>query len=338
MKSDSVILALTNSLDGEHSESVINRLIDRGAAVVRLDVDRIATGAVRLLFDGRNDNSEVTITTPEAQCLSNSIKSVWYRRPNRFNLEIRDNIQKQFAEEELKTFLEGLYLSLPPQVFWLNHPIALERARKKTIQIQLAQQLGLKVPQTIITNDPEAARNFVSECRPSRVIFKTFSHNLFDYGDRSLVVPTTILTSDHLTKLELIHTTPSIFQEFIEKEYDVRVTIVGSQVFAVRINSQEFEETKVDWRRMESVEKLRHQIIELPSDINEKSREMMAILGLSFAAFDFVVGRKNNDWYFLEINPNGQWFWLEHLTGACISNAIADILILAPKKKEVNDI
>ena len=322
------ILVLTNSKDGEHSDVVIKKIRQRGKKVFRFDVDKIATGEVSITFDNHLlDKTYFIIETPDGILASSDIKSVWYRRPNRFALTIQDIVQRQFAEGELRNFLNGLWLMLSQDVFWLNHPISLYRANKKIVQLQLAKQIGFYVPRTLITNNPNQVRKFIKENDGDRVVFKTLYHNFFNYDDKGMIVPTTILTKEHLAHLDLIQATPSIFQEFIEKEFDVRITVVASKMFAVRIDSQAFIETSVDWRKPEFTAKLNYHVIDLPADIVDKCQSMMKKFNLAFAAFDFVVDKRNKDWYFLELNPNGQWYWLEYLTGVDISSAIADILI-----------
>ena len=113
------------------------------------------------------------------------------------------------------------------------------------------------------------------------------------------------------------------FQSKIEKRCDVRATFVGEKCYAVAIDSQSLEDTCVDWRKGEHV--LRHTPIELPYDIRTKCLHMLAKLGLNFGAIDFVIDEQGN-YVFLEINPNGQWAWIEHMTGLPISKEIVKCL------------
>lgn len=112
-------------------------------------------------------------------------------------------------------------------------------------------------------------------------------------------------------------------QHKIEKKYDVRATFVGNRCFAVAIDSQKLEDTRVDWRKGEHI--LHHTPIELPRDIQRKCTLMMEMLGLDYGAYDFVLDKQGN-YVFLEINPNGQWAWIEHLTGLPISKEIVKCL------------
>ncbi|MFH1551449.1 MAG: hypothetical protein ABIC36_01045 [bacterium] len=112
----------------------------------------------------------------------------------------------------------------------------------------------------------------------------------------------------------------------MDKSYEVRVTVVGQTIFAVRINSQAHEATKIDWRNPAYIDKLGYRSMDLPKIIQYQCQRIVQELGLNFGAIDLVVDSKG-DYIFLEINPNGQWQWLEYFTGINISGAIADMLI-----------
>jgi len=108
------------------------------------------------------------------------------------------------------------------------------------------------------------------------------------------------------------------FQDYIEKDYDLRITFVGEQMFPVRIDSQD----KVDWRRPENT--VSYGLVDVPSDVVSKCKSMMSFFDLRFGCFDFVV--KDNEHIFLEVNANGQWAWLENELAINISGAIIEEL------------
>lgn len=317
------ILVLTNSKDGEHSNVVITKLKDRGEKVFRFDVDKIGSGigAELVVNNGQFecilfDENKSTLEFPQ-------IKSIWYRRPNRFNLDIKDPIQRNFCESELVDFLNGLWFSTKG-VFWLNNPYNLEKARKKVLQLKIAREIGLRIPKTTITNNPERVREFFIECN-GKIIYKTLKESFLGYEDKGFHVPTTLLQEEHLQRLSLISRTPSLFQEYIEKSYEVRITIIGDKIFAAKIDSQSHPLTSIDWRHPDLIDKIPYEPILIPEEVRVKCHQLMNIFGIQFGAFDFIVNRKG-EYVFLEINPNGQWYWIEHLTGLLISDALCDIL------------
>lgn len=326
------ILVLTNSLDGIHSEVVISKLRNLGEKVFRLDVDRIDKGVGLVL--GIDTEKFECIVSDGTDLSLEKVKSVWYRRPARFNVDISDQLQKNFVEDELAELLSGIWLSLD-NCFWLPNPHHLERASKKIWQLTVAKQIGLKTPRTIFTNDPERVLKFYKECK-GRVVHKTLKRTFLNYDNRGFRIPVTLVTPKHLKQVDLVRKAPSFFQEYVEKEYDARITVVGRKVFAVRIDSQSHPLTAVDWRQPELIDKIPYSKIELPQATENLVLTLLDRLGLNFGALDFAVNPKG-EYIFLEVNPTGQWYWLEHLTGALISDAICDILSSAqPKGGEKN--
>lgn len=318
------VLVLTNSVDGIHSDIVIGKLVTLGVNVFRCDVDMLAKGDLTIKFSVNRDIFGFEMFYGNKKLLSTDIKSIWYRRPNRLDSPIVDIVQRKYAEMETNQFLEGLWSATIDEVFWLSNPVHLERARKKVLQLKIARELGFTIPRTIVTNDPEQVRQFFGSCG-GRIVFKAIHHEMLDYEDKSFNIPTTLIGSEHLAKLELVKKMPSLFQEFIDKKYELRVTVVGDKIFPVKIDSQAYSETSIDWRNPDFIQKLKYSPVSLPQEIIDRCHSMLQILGLEFGAFDFAVD-KSGICYFLEVNPNGQWYWLEDLTGVLISDAIVAIL------------
>ncbi|MER7820251.1 hypothetical protein [Streptomyces sp. NPDC096153] len=111
---------------------------------------------------------------------------------------------------------------------------------------------------------------------------------------------------------------PHLFQVKVEKAFDVRLTAVGSRVFAVRIDSPD-----LDWRQRQSL--MECTPIAVPARIARSVSAYLTTFRLVFGAFDFAV-TPAGDWYFLECNPNGQWAWQPNPVTDSIGRAIADEL------------
>ena len=236
------VLVLTNSVDGIHSDIVITKLENLGINIFRCDVDRLAKGDLTIKFCANQDTFGFEMSDGNNRLLSTDIKSIWYRRPNRFDSPIGDPVQRKYAEMEISQFLEGLWAATIGEVFWLSNPVHLEQARKKVLQLKIARELGFAVPRTIVTNDPQQVMEFFKS-RNERIVFKAIHHEMLDYEGKSFNIPTTLIGREHMIRLELIKKMPSLFQEFIDKEYEFRVTVVGESIFAVKIDSQEYSET-----------------------------------------------------------------------------------------------
>ncbi len=200
----------------------------------------------------------------------------------------------------------------------------MEIAKNKVMQLRKARSIGFDVPRTIVTNNPDSVKDFFELCG-GNIVFKTMALGFLDYGEKGFNVPTTLITETHLGKLGLITSCPSLFQELVDKKYDIRVTIVGDKVFAVKIDSQKHSATSIDWRKPQFISELGYQIVDLPDTVKNMCLKITHDLGLRFGAIDLALS-KDGKYYFFEINPNGQWQWVEYFTGACISGAIADML------------
>jgi glutathione synthase/RimK-type ligase-like ATP-grasp enzyme len=157
-----------------------------------------------------------------------------------------------------------------------------------------------------------------------RMIVKPARSGFVDYGDEQHAVYTTQLLQEHLVNLDSARWSPAIYQELIEKRCDVRVTYVGGLLFVAEIDSQTDLQAKIDWRRTINPE-LPHHPARLPTVVEDQVRTLMGHLGLEFGALDFIR-TLDDDYIFLEVNPNGQWLWLEDLLKFPISAAIADWL------------
>jgi glutathione synthase/RimK-type ligase-like ATP-grasp enzyme len=131
--------------------------------------------------------------------------------------------------------------------------------------------------------------------------------------------------SVHAERLADVRYAPSLFQPYIPKETEIRVTIVGSRVFAVELRSQEVLEAKDDWRRVDS-KQIKHVPHYLPTELEQKCVELVEALDLSFGAIDLIL-TPSNEYVFLEINPNGQWAWIQQMCPEInIRDALIDLL------------
>jgi glutathione synthase/RimK-type ligase-like ATP-grasp enzyme len=200
-------------------------------------------------------------------------------------------------------------------------------AENKIYQLILAKKLGFKIPETLISNNRDRVYEFI-RANYFNCIIKPIRSGFIDDPNNPKVIFTNKINRDKLEELDRIQSCPSIFQSNITKEADVRVTVVGEKVFAARIESQEHKENKIDWRRGSNI--IGHNYIELPSEIENQCVNLVKQLNLIFGAIDLVLDQEGN-LYFLEINPNGQWAWIEKRLDLPISNEIAKLLILGEK-------
>ena len=206
---------------------------------------------------------------------------------------------------------------------WVNRPEANAQADCKPVQLQQAMSHGLHVPPTLITNRLESALDFQKLHKD--IVCKSMHSGVVPHGITQRSLFTQRLDSDALASLDVLGPEPYLLQAFIDKIADIRVTVIGHQTFACRIDSQQQIEAAVDWRQGR-VDDLQHDPFDLDDALTERLVALVSSFGLRFAAIDLVVDQ-NGDYVFLEVNPNGQWAWIEQLTGQPIASALVDELV-----------
>ncbi|KVL88732.1 hypothetical protein WT02_14975 [Burkholderia stagnalis] len=198
----------------------------------------------------------------------------------------------------------------------MNEPARDLVAQRKPYQLKVAQDVGLEIPDTLITNCPSAVREFTCRHGASNVIFKSFSATDNEWRE------TRILRDEELELVDNVRYTPVIFQRYIEADVDLRITVIGNQIFTAAIHSQQTS-YKFDFRM--DIAHARIEPVALPKNIEDRVLELMRRLGLVYGAIDM---RRTPDgrYVFLEVNPAGQWLFTELPTGLLISQAIARTL------------
>lgn len=250
---------------------------------------------------------------------SKTFPIVWYRPKPILLSELpgeNGSIEEKFCVQEWRAILLSLDIFLGESK-WINPIWHNQRASCKAYQLKLAQELGLNIPETSITND---ASQTATLFKNNRVIYKTLSSFL---TAKDAIYTNEINLEDVLRRRAEIAMAPGIFQKYIEKKYELRVTVIGDKIFVVRINSQLCEDTAIDWRRNPNPSL--YELSELTPQTKEKLLLFHRILGLVYAAYDFIVDKEDRE-IFLECNPSGQWLWLENALGIEISKIMVDEL------------
>jgi len=319
------VLIVTRSDDNECIERVMLALEVRGASAYRFDTDLFPT-RIQIAMQYNDGAERLTAVIDNQRIDLRDISAVWYRRV-KFAAELPSSLQPQiknaaFGESRATVF--GMLASM--RTFWLDPQPIIRFSGNKQLQLQIARELDLPIPKTLITNEPAAVREFFEQC-PGGVVTKMLSSfAVLDDAGAEQVVFTTPVKREHLADLDGLRFSPMVFQEQVAKKLELRITVVGEQVFAASIDSQATDRAKVDWRREGSdlVEHWRH--YDLPDDVRRKLLQMMDRLRLNYGAIDVIVTPEGQH-VFLEVNPAGEFFWLELHPGFPISEAIADVLL-----------
>ena len=312
----STVLLVTASYD-EAAEQVAHHINQVGARTFRLNTDLFPT-EIKATFD---PHSGLLLESDAGTVHSSEIMSVWYRR--NVNATLPDHLNQydqEFCVRESRNFLEGTLQSIQTSR-WLSDPAAIWRAERKPYQLSIASQLGFTVPRTLITNEETAARRFAA-CR--QLVAKAVSSGYIDspLGYRAMF--TTELSSSDLEDLSGLGLSPVTFQEKIQKVSDIRVTVVGEELFAAEILSQNHSSSATDWRATADPD-LEHRVHILPTQLGQLCLRLVERLGLEFGAIDLALNT-DGTYTFFEINPNGEWLWLQYKLGFPIAEKIAQWL------------
>lgn len=254
---------------------------------------------------------------------ADEISGAWFRKRPRPVAAGTD--EAGFAQREAAALLDGIWETAP--WFWVNRPAAIGRAEQKLLQLREARRLGFAVPATLVTNCPQAARAFARE-RPC--VAKPLAGAGLSVGGIEHAIFTTAISPDDLGPDEdcasdgAVQACPAIFQQLVVKQFDLRVTVVGEQVFCARIVVRDRTAADVDWRGVNPA-RIRYAHHQLPTGLRARCVRLVASLGLAYGAFDFAVTAQDEH-VFLELNPSGQWGWLERALELPIAAAIIDHL------------
>jgi glutathione synthase/RimK-type ligase-like ATP-grasp enzyme len=313
-----MILIVTNRSD-QTADWLILELRRRRASYARFNTEDYPAH-VRLRW---SLNGEATLAWADKHIRLRDVTAVWYRRPlPPASLAMWSSPERaRWALGEAREALDGLWRTL--DVFWINHPDSNRAAGFKLHQLKLASHLGFSVPPTVVSNDASEVRRFAATSQPRGIVCKPIGEGRLRLTDQEQLFFTSRMQLVNEDPLNDLGPEPYLFQEFIPKRYDVRVTVIGRKVFATKIDSQATVTGKTDWRVAGS--DAPHVPEELPAGVVECCLQITRSYGLEFAAID-LARNKNGGYTFFEINPNGQWAWIEQLTGQPLRSHMADLL------------
>ncbi|MDP3072296.1 MAG: hypothetical protein Q8N18_18540 [Opitutaceae bacterium] len=315
-----MILILT-SRDDATADFVAAKL--KRSEYLRIDTDDLPS-AVAIASTERRSSIRVGKTEFRPEQFS----GVWYRRPKAIAFPARrGNAESRHAAAEYTAALEG-FLSLIPEQRWINHPSRNILSGHKLEQVRRARETGFNVPKTLVTQDAAALRKFWKVCR-GKVVLKPLSGGYLERDEpgRDTLIYTNRLREQDLARTAEIARCPTLFQERIAKEADIRITVVDGDLQAVELTATDSGEPRLDIRRNNMIDVVYHRTV-LPRPIASSIHRILRSYGLRFAAIDMLRDFRGK-YYFLEINPNGQWAWLD-MTGATNTR---DTLIRALKTR-----
>lgn len=323
-----MILLLTGTED-EHATIVARKLAQRGAdylwfdpaqfpAQAQVSLSYATTGGLRRLLHLNGKTLDL-----------GRITAAWDRRPHLPvpHEELTDNLIRNYVERETKEFVSDLWHTL--DCLWIPAVSSkVYRGQYKASQLKLAAELGFEIPPTLITNSPQEFLEFYRQ-HNGNIVSKAFylgtTHTGVQAEEGSWDVYTEVVSNRDVGYAQAIKYCPVIFQAYVPKHVELRITVVGQQVFAAEIHSQQTKHTRHDWRRYD-LRHTPHRPHDLPDAERRLCLRLVEQLGLCYGAIDMVL-TPDGRYVFLEINPSGQYAWIEDLTGLPISDAICDLLL-----------
>jgi glutathione synthase/RimK-type ligase-like ATP-grasp enzyme len=308
-------LVVVVSRDGDlHAGAVMQALRTQGVEALSVDFASLSRDVALTLHAGSHPWADIRLSDGRRYSLGPD-STIWWRRPKIPVPSValpEDTVT--FVRAEWEHFLQSVEACVLGT--WVNSPSASVRAANKAHQLVAAASLGLTIPKTAFSNDGKAVREIVREGKP--LVYKRLS----EVSDP--VVATLELRPEDLGRLDQLCNCPAIFQELVNARSDIRITAIGDDLLAAEIDSQSGA-SKLDWRFDHSVSFRAHQI---DDDTKTRLRALMRHLGLRYGAIDMRL-TPQGEYVFLEVNPAGQFLFVELLSGIKLVDRMADYLAQA---------
>lgn len=317
-----MILCLTHSGD-YYTVDLVMRAIERaGYRAFRVNTDQ---------FNHRQDFSysigegglEVVLRTPQGAFSSEQVQAVWNRKvwPIEAPAELDASYAGVFRQEY--TTYRNIFFRSCAGVPWLNpEPADVRIAGDKLLQLELAVNAGLKIPESLFSGDKDKVLDFFYRSCDKRMVAKLHGTLSYSMSGKAPAFPTTLIGEEDLEGLDSLAYCPMIFQEYMDKAYELRIAFVDGYCFAGKLHSPRHV---TDWRTQRLGEVF-WEPYELSAELQEKIGKMMRLAGLAFGLIDMIC-RPEGDYIFLEVNPKGEWGMLQRFLNLPIAEKIAEKLI-----------
>lgn len=304
-------LILSSSIDFS-TDLICYELHKRNKRFLRLNRDYFRK--YEILYSLQESTMFVKIDEMEYSISNDTIKGIYFRAPVFLRSHKKYNLNEQLYRSQWSSFIRNL-ISFD-KAKWINHPVSTYQAENKMYQLKCAKEIGLNVPKTYIGNIlPQYISSYTN------YIVKSLDTALFYSDSQELFTYSSIVNGEELLDAN-IKDAPIILQECLEDKQDLRVTVVGDKLFSISITNKG-KNIYGDWRKI-SKNDLVYKETNLPKDIATKILKLMKQLGLVFGGVDLAV--MDNKYYFIEVNPTGEWGWLSSGSDIPVDKAIVDEL------------
>jgi MvdC family ATP-grasp ribosomal peptide maturase len=317
-----MILLITFTEDYYNIDLVRESLERMRIPSIRINMDEFPE-SFQLSASIQNGGYAFTIRTGGQVISADDVKAVWLRRywPPKISAEIDPEFRQgcmRESQEVLNIFLHSLR-NKP----FIDPLSVITNAGNKFFQLELAKELGIRIPRTLITNDPDELKEFFSR-EKGEIIAKMLTPLTSSMTGTSFFMYTNQVSEDYLDEADMLKHCPMTFQELIPKQYELRVIYVDGQFFTGKIDASSTLLGRIDWRRS-SPSEVEWEKYELPGHIKQSLAGLMERLGLLYGAID-IIRSVEGEYVFLEVNPTGEWGMIQRDLGYPIADAIAAAL------------
>ncbi len=280
---------------------------------LRIDKDKFPE--YKLHFDLNNVVLTIEKKSVEYQISEQTLKSIFYRAPTFLRETFSRSVspEEQLSASQWMAFIRNL--AVFEKAKWVNNPIATYKVENKLLQLIYAKKIGFKIPETNIVNYYDNCSNL-----DDKIIIKSLDTAILKIGDKEGFVYSNVINKKELKNYNL-SIAPIVVQEYLYPKIDFRVTVIGEKVYAVKI-TKNGKGVEGDWR------KLKNDVdfipVTLPIHVTRNCIEIVKALGLSFGGIDLIESK--GLYYFIEINPTGEWAWLVNSSNLPIYEGICDFL------------
>jgi len=324
------VLLLTHSGDFYTVDLVSQALARRCARAIRFNTD-LFPSTVQLSARAGDERAAQLCTETGEQISAAEVRAVWTRRLGSARLaDDLDGRYRLMCAGESAAALEG-FLDALHDARWVNDLQCQRAAENKQRQLRLAARAGLRVPRTLVTNDPAAARQFFAET-DGETVAKLLRPLTVSMDATQSFVYTSRVRAEDLAGADALRHSPMVFQELIPKARELRIAYVAGEVFAGALDASGTSRGEIDWRRA-APDECSWQQAQVPAQVVSGLRTLMSELGLVFGAVDLIC-TPAGEHVFLEVNPSGEWGMLERDLGLPISEAIAEALLKGSNRSQ----
>ncbi|MFB5284657.1 ATP-grasp domain-containing protein [Peribacillus sp. Hz7] len=306
------ILVIASTLDFT-SDYVCLELKRRGKNYLRINRDEFDKYEIQ--FDINRMILNIQIEGINYCLDEQSLKAIYYRAPIYLRDIYQPNIdmEEQLFRTQWTAFIRNL--SIFENIIWINNPVSTFKAENKLLQLKYAEKIGLRYPKTTVSNTNEVQLD-----KDEYYIVKSLDTALLRTDEKEAFVYSSVIKGLEILQANL-KISPVVIQEYIFPKIDIRVSVIGDKTYAVKI-VQDQKGIDGDWRLQKH--NLSYVPILLSTDIEQKCIQLVKNLGLVFGGIDLI--ESNGEYYFIEVNPTGEWAWLVDAAGLQIYEAIVDYL------------